>query len=195
MWKDSEVQKALRQLSKDTDANLMVKLPDCKFSEFEDEVHHFEDVNLAKLLHFIADLMFCLLVLVLVGGCGTLTHGPYQDVYVTSNPPGATITPTDYKCWIKTPGFIRLERANSTTLKAKLLGYETQKKKLQVHISPFLLGNGAGSFYTVQTFTARNIPGCELLFIGDCVTGSVGYLTPGSVHFELEPVKKRVRRD
>ena len=30
--------------------------------------------------------------LVLLGGCATLIHGPYQDVSLESNPPGATAT-------------------------------------------------------------------------------------------------------
>ena len=129
----------------------------------------------------------CLLAILLIAGCGTLMHGPYQEVYITSNPPGAKITNEDYTCWIRTPGIMKLKRANSTILKAELFKYETQKQKMQVHWSPWLLGNGAGAWYTVQAFTERDIPGCEFLFILDCSTGSVGYLTPDSIHFELEP--------
>ena len=86
----------------------------------------------------------CLMAILLIVGCGTLVHGPTQYIYVTSNPPGTIVTNTDYTAWIKTPDVIELKRANSTTLTAKLFGYETQKKKLQIHISPYLAGNVAG---------------------------------------------------
>ena len=138
-------------------------------------------------------ITICLVAILLIAGCGTLTHGPYQEVMVTSDPPGAIITNQDYTCHIKTPGIMKLKRANSTVLTAKLFQYETQKKKLQVHISPFILGDGAGLWYTVQTFT-RDANGGAILLIGDMTTGSIGYLTPDSIHFVFEPDKGRIRR-
>jgi len=135
----------------------------------------------------------CLLAILLIVGCGTVAHGPTQYVYITSNPPGAIVTNTCYTARIKTPDIIELKRANSTILTAKLFGYEKQKKKLQVSLTPYLLGNGIGSFYTVQLFTTNDIPGCQFLFMGDMITGSVGHL-PERIHFELEPYKGRIRR-
>ena len=138
-------------------------------------------------------ILILIIVLALVTGCGTLMHGPTQDVYVTSDPPGAVVTNLDYTCWIRTPGVMKLKRANSTVLTAKLFQYETQKKKLQVHISPFILGNGTGLWYTVQTFT-QDANGGAVLLIGDMTTGSIGYLTPDSIHFVFEPDNGRIRR-
>ena len=135
----------------------------------------------------------CLIAISLIAGCGTLIHGPYQEVMVTSDPPGAVVTNTDYTCHITTPGIMKLKRANSTVLTAKLFQYETQKKKLQVHISPFILGNGTGLWYTVQTFT-QDANGGAVLLIGDMTTGSIGYLTPDSIHFVFEPDNGRIRR-
>lgn len=120
--------------------------------------------------------LLCTFCLLLVCGCSTIAHGPYQDVVITSNPPGAIVTPIDYKCWVKTPGILKLERKNSTVLTARLRGYEDAKQKIQVKLSPWLLGNAVGW-----------IPSLLLL---DLSTGSLGVLSPTEVHFELVPKKK-----
>jgi len=134
------------------------------------------------------------MLVVLASGCGTLTHGPMQKVYVTSSPPGATITNTRYTCWIKTPGVMVLERANSTILTARLFGYQEAKAKVKVSLSPWLLGNVVGWDTTLNIIYVPMIPTTAALLVGDMVTGSVGTLSPNTVHFELVPRKKRVRR-
>jgi len=139
-------------------------------------------------------LTICLVLVLLTSGCGTLMHGPTQEVVVTSNPPGATVTNTRYTCHIKTPGVMKLKRANSTILTARLFGYEEAKQKIQVGLSPWLLGNVAGWDTTLNIIYVPMIPVTTALLAGDMVTGSVGTLSPDAVHFELVPRKKRVRR-
>lgn len=130
--------------------------------------------------------VICLVLILLVSGCGTLKHGSTQEVVVTSNPPGAKITNEDYTCWIRTPGIMKLKRANSTILTARLFKYETQKRKLQVHLSPWLAaGSGLGGWYAIGIFTEVHNPLRLVLVMGDIFTGSVGYLSPAKVHFEL----------
>lgn len=127
----------------------------------------------------------CLLML---AGCSTVMHGPTQDIVVTSNPPGATVTTTTFE-WIKTPGTFKLPRANSTTLTANLYGYETAKQKLKCELTPWIFGNAAGEFYPGTFIHIYLIPSVALTMV-DLITGSVGVLSPTEVHFELVPKKK-----
>lgn len=132
-------------------------------------------------------LTICLVLTSLVSGCGTLVHGPTQEVIVTSNPSGATITNTRYTCWIKTPGVMKLKRANSTTLTARLFGYKEAKQKVKVNLSPWLLGNGVGWDMVLNASYVPVVPVTVALLMGDMATGSVGTLSPNVIHFELVP--------
>lgn len=115
-------------------------------------------------------------------------HGPTQDIVITSNPPGAIVTTTTFE-WIKTPGTFKIPRANSTTLTANLHGYETAKQKLQVKLTPWIFGNAAGAFYPWTFLTV--MPDVALTML-DLSTGSIGVLSPGEVHFDLVPIKKKM---
>ena len=111
-------------------------------------------------------------------------QGPTQDIVVTSEPPGATITPTDYKTWVKTPGVIVLERSQSTILTARLYGYEDQKIKVKCDVSAWLFGNAVGQFYPWTFLSVAD--GSIALLMLDMSTGSIGTLTPKVIHFEME---------
>jgi hypothetical protein len=79
----------------------------------------------------------------LLGGCATMIHGPYQDVTVDSNPPGATITVTptlsergtNYMDPKKTytattPATVHLRRDNSYRVDVQKAGYKVATTKL-----------------------------------------------------------------
>ena len=136
-------------------------------------------------------LTICLMLVLLTGGCGTLMHGSTQEVAVTSNPPGAIVTNTDYTCWIKTPGVMVLDRANSTVLTARLFGHEDAKAKVKVSLSPWLLGNAAGWDMMLNVGYVPVVPVTVVLLVGDMATGSVGQLSPNTVHFELVSREKK----
>jgi len=89
------------------------------------------------------DLLFLAPVLGLLGGCATLIHGPYQDVALESNPPGATatVTPTmsergpNYldpkKAYtVTTPATLRLRRDNSYRVELAKPGYRIATNKV-----------------------------------------------------------------
>jgi len=141
-----------------------------------------------KLLVWLINILT--IISILLSGCGTIMHGPTQDIVVTSNPPGAVVTPTDYTCWVRTPGVISLKRSDSTILTARLMGYEDMKIKVNCTLTPWLLGNGAFAWYDVQWWTGLDIPLAGVLALGDLMTGSIGQLSPAKVHFELIPKKK-----
>ena len=73
---------------------------------------------------------------VLLGGCATLVHGPYQDVRIDSNPPGATATIAaqlsergpgyldTQKRTVTTPATVRLSRDNSYRVEFDKPGYK-----------------------------------------------------------------------
>ena len=129
-------------------------------------------------------------LLTLTNGCGTIMHGPTQDISVTSNPSGAIVTTTTFE-WIKPPGILKLPRANSTELTAELYGYETAKQKLKCELTPWLFGNAAGEFYTGTFIQVYMIPSVALTIV-DLTTGSIGVLSPTEVHFELVPKEKKL---
>ena len=89
------------------------------------------------------EALFLASVLALLGGCATLIHGPYQDVTVDSNPPGATatITPSisergslfldptkSYK--VTTPATLRLRRDNTYRVEVQKTGYKLASTKV-----------------------------------------------------------------
>ena len=55
----------------------------------------------------------------LLGGCATLVHGPYQDVVLESNPPGATATVTPMSSE-RGPAFLDSKKQYSVTTPATL---------------------------------------------------------------------------
>jgi hypothetical protein len=127
--------------------------------------------------------------LFLISGCSTIMNGPTQKIKVTSNPSGAWVTTTDFRCWVKTPGEIELERSHSTILTASLYGYEDCKKKIKCSLSPFIAGNAVGQLYPWSFLGIAD--GGIVLTLFDLSTGSVGNLTPTKVHFELVPIKRK----
>lgn len=134
-------------------------------------------------------LIICLMLALLVSGCATIMNGSStQDVFVTSKPPGAIVTTTTSE-WIKTPGIFTLPRANSTTLTARLPGYEEAKQEVKSELSPWIFGNGIGG---LCFGTAFNFMPVIALTIADFSTGSTGELSPIDVHFELVPKEKKL---
>jgi hypothetical protein len=75
-------------------------------------------------------------LLALLSGCATLMHGPYQDVRIESDPPGAkaTISPMisargpayldDKKQTVTTPATVRLRRDNTYRVEVEKSGYK-----------------------------------------------------------------------
>jgi hypothetical protein len=76
------------------------------------------------------------MVSLLLGGCATLIHGPYQDVRIDSTPPGATATISPLLCergpnfldekkkqTVTTPATVRLHRDNSYRVEVEKPGY------------------------------------------------------------------------
>ena len=87
--------------------------------------------------------VFLACVLAWLGGCATVIHGPYQDVAVESDPPGATATLTatlserglnflDPKktYTVTTPGTVRLRRDNTYRVEVMKPGYKLAATKL-----------------------------------------------------------------
>ena len=129
----------------------------------------------------------CLSTLLFSTGCATVMNGPNQDIVVTSNPPGAIVTTTTLKR-TQTPGTLTLPRTHSTTLTANLFGYQEAKQDIKSELSPWIFGNGVGSFFvgTVYNF----FPAIAFTIV-DFSTGSARQLKPAKVHFELVPTKQK----
>lgn len=82
-------------------------------------------------------------VLALTSGCATLIHGPYQEVRLESDPPGATATVTpltsergpayldeNKKYTVTTPATVRLHRDNSYRVELAKDGYKIGSAKI-----------------------------------------------------------------
>jgi len=127
-------------------------------------------------------------ICLLIGGCSTITNGPTQEIAVTSDPPGAIITTTNFE-WIKTPGILNLPRKNSTILTANLFGYKTAKKELKCSFNPLIAGDAVGQYYP-RSFLLQPDGGVALFMLDMMASdGAIGLLSPTRVHFDLVPKK------
>ncbi len=90
-------------------------------------------------------------------GCATVVHGPYQDVRIDSNPPGATATVSplssergpnfldaNKKYTVTTPATLRLRRDNSYRVEVQKPGYKIATAQMDSAYdwlwSPYLCG-------------------------------------------------------
>lgn len=83
-----------------------------------------------------------LAAMAVLGGCATLVHGPYQEVRIESNPPGATATVTaqssqrgplfldDRKQTVTTPATVRLLRDNNYRIEIQKPGYKVANQQV-----------------------------------------------------------------
>ncbi|MGH7893728.1 MAG: hypothetical protein ACREQL_03620 [Candidatus Binatia bacterium] len=82
--------------------------------------------------------------LALLSGCATLVHGPYQDVRIDSNPPGATATISaqlsergpafvdeQKERKVTTPATVRLQRDNTYRVEIEKPGYKIASKQIR----------------------------------------------------------------
>lgn len=83
-----------------------------------------------------------------LSGCSTIVHGPYQDVRIESDPPGATATISamesqrgpgylDEKQTITTPAVVRLRRDNNYRIDFEKSGYGMGRSELVSHYDWF----------------------------------------------------------
>jgi hypothetical protein len=81
--------------------------------------------------------------LALLGGCATIVHGPYQEVRIDSDPPGATATispqlsergpgyvDTEKTRTVTTPATVRLLRDNSYRVEIEKPGYKIAQTQI-----------------------------------------------------------------
>jgi hypothetical protein len=85
-------------------------------------------------------LLTALLVLGFATGCATVVHGVHQDVWVETEPPGATASADGQT--ITTPGALRLHRsANDLEVVVEKEGYVTRRVPLTRRTSGAVWGN------------------------------------------------------
>ncbi len=111
-----------------------------------------------------------LIVAILVSGCATIFTGKYQNVSVTSEPPGAKVSAGNGLS-ITAPGTFKLVRNQHYTLTAEYPGAEPQRKKLKRKVQGWFWGN----------ILLVSCTGCVV----DLTTGSAYKLTPDKVNFDF----------
>src|SRR2546426_51328 len=113
--------------------------------------------------------LFLASALAFLGGCSTLLHGPYQEVALESNPPGATATVvptlsergTNYldptkQYTVTTPATVRLRRDNTYRVDIQKSGYKLSTTKL-VSSYDWLNAPGAGGLGLRRSNQARRV--------------------------------------
>jgi hypothetical protein len=112
-----------------------------------------------------------LFILIAFGsGCATVATGKYQDVPITSDPPGVKVR-SDTGVSITTPGRMMLSRNKLHTLVAEYPGCDPQQVQLKNKVQGWFWGN--------------IILGGIIGGVIDIVSGSCDELVPKNVHFNF----------
>ncbi|MBN2594798.1 MAG: hypothetical protein JXA81_14925 [Sedimentisphaerales bacterium] len=114
----------------------------------------------------------CLLLVIslFTSGCATIVTGKYQDISVSSDPPGATVKSGEGST-ITTPGSFQLLRNKDYTLAASYPEKAPIQQKLKHELQ--------GWFW--MNILLGGIPGMVI----DLATGSACELKPKQVHFDF----------
>ena len=121
-----------------------------------------------KIKKTILTLLLC--AFVFLTGCATITKGKYQNIPVTSEPPGVKVRSCTGVS-LTTPGSFELARNHNHTLVAEYPGCEPQQKQLKHKLQ--------GCFW-------RNFLICGIISgVVDLVSGASDDLVPDKVHFDF----------
>ena len=121
-----------------------------------------------KIKKTILTLLLC--AFVFLTGCATITMGKYQNILVTSEPPGVKVRSCTGVS-LTTPGSFELARNHNHTLVAEYPGCEPQQKELKHKLQ--------GCFW-------RNLFLCSIIGgIVDLASGACYELRPEKVHFDF----------
>jgi len=116
-------------------------------------------------------LFLCLFIVVLgTSGCATIVTGKYQNISVTSEPPGINVR-ADTGESIITPGSFNLIRNKNHTLVAEYEGAEPQQVQLKKGVQGW--------------FWANILLGGVIGGVVDMASGACDKLTPDKVHFNF----------
>lgn len=112
-------------------------------------------------------------VAALLSSCGTIINGKNQDIGVSSNPAGATVT-VDGRNMGETPCNLQLNRGNSHSIVLSKEGYQSASATLSKSVSGWTWGN----------LLIGGIVGVVV----DSVSGGMYKLEPKNVHVTLLPL-------
>ncbi len=82
----------------------------------------------------------CVALVVMFSGCGTLKHGSTQDIKISSNPVGASVT-IDGSEYGETPVTVELPRKQNHTISVSLAGYQNFQILVDRKWSKWAIGN------------------------------------------------------
>lgn len=116
--------------------------------------------------------MSLFLVVMWSSGCATIVTGKYQNIPVTSEPPGAKVR-SDTGVSIVTPGKLDLRRNQDHTLVAEYPGCEPQQRELKHGLQGWFWGN--------------ILLGGIIGGVVDLASGASDKLQPSTVHFNFTP--------
>ena len=114
-----------------------------------------------------------------MNGCATIMTGKYEDISVTSDPPGVTVR-ADNGTQIVTPGHFNFTRNQEHTLVADYGGAETQQVHLKHQMQGWVWGN----------ILLGGIIGLAI----DSASGAGDELFPKKVHFDFTSEGQQIAR-
>jgi hypothetical protein len=114
------------------------------------------------------------LPVLLLGGCGTIMHGRYQEIQLRSDPPGAQATVGQFS--VVTPAAVVLQRGHTHRVQFTLDGYESTEREINRRLSGWAI---LGCFFGLAPY-----------FV-DLGTGGAYELRPELIAVDLEPARGR----
>jgi len=115
-------------------------------------------------------ITFLLCGLVFQTGCATIMNGSFQDIPVTSEPPGIEVR-CSTGATVTTPGSFRLVRNKDYTLSAEYSDCEQQQKELRHKLQ--------GAFWTYTLIWGATSGAVDL------ASGASDEIVPKSIHFDF----------
>lgn len=98
-------------------------------------------MNTTQILDAITDSLVILVVASFVlSGCATIMHGSYQQIEVSSSPPGARVMVDSNDVGI-TPLSVKLKRSSEQTISVGIAGYEEAELKITHSMAGWVWGN------------------------------------------------------
>ncbi|MDX2167770.1 MAG: PEGA domain-containing protein [Deltaproteobacteria bacterium] len=113
-------------------------------------------------------------------GCATVMHGTQQEILVTTQPPGATVTVLPGGQTLQTPGTVRLARKDFHTVRVSQAGYCAETVYLDRVTSKAVYGN--------LVLVVVLVPAGLVAASVDADNGAAFFIRPDELSLTLRPI-------
>lgn len=124
-----------------------------------------------NMINRFAKLQVFLLLSILLSGCATIIHGPYQSVGISSHPANASIW-VDRQFVGNTPLIVDLTRKDSHFVRIELDDYQPYEVAFTRKLSGWVIVGGM------------------IGLVVDATSGSLYKLTPDQIQVQMQPIRE-----